>query len=701
MKIHALLIACIIVAGFSGNSFAALVGSSRPVAQENFQKLIKTNECPSCDLAGVVLTRVDLSGANLEGANLAGAKLYLADLSGANLRNANLQGAKLGGADLAGADLRGANLTGAVLEGAYLKDVQLDGSIILDKPYEAEGLPDVSEKKYQDEQSRGKNVPYTHDVVIGDRRDSDGASPVEPVKLQVQQEETATATSKMLVPMADAVVHTPDPEQFVIVEEKTEPAPAVDESAVEAAEDAGIWGSITSFFGGDSQEPGDEVAVVEPADQEPAEQIVDQPPEEIVVSPAEEVVVTEEVQPETELVAEMVSEEITPEPKETVIAKVEPVVASEVSVTVEEKTEPAPAVDESVVEAAEDAGIWGSITSFFGGDSQESGDEAVVVESADQEPAEQIVDQPAEAIVVSRTEEVVVENVPVAEPSADERKQDVASEEKEDDSGFWSSVTSIFTSSDDEKEVGQEPVEKDAVEVTTQVDEVVADIPVRTGKDELPPDADVRTMIEQIEGVVPEPEIEAVQQEVISVVEEAAVAEVSDQTAAVDAEKTGLESGGAAEPAAGSTVSDMIEQIEADQVPDAPQADMVYSVQTPEQAMVKQQMIIDRLLDEDRCVACDLAGVDLSGKNLDEVDLERANLQGANLEGIDLNEANLKGVNFSGANLKDADLREADLYLADFTGADLTGAKFEGALVDSADFTDAKGVNLEGAIKEE
>ena len=258
MKIHALLIVCTLVAGFPANSFAAMIGSSRPVAQENFQKLIKTNECPSCDLAGVVLTRVDLSGANLEGANLAGAKLNLADLSGANLKNANLQGAKLGGADLAGADLRGANLTGAVLEGAYLKDAQLDGSIILDKPYESEELPDVSERKYQDDQSKGKNVPYTQDVVIEDRRDLTGASSQEPADLQVQEEETATApdttgrsataTSKTLVPMADAVVHTPDPDKSVTVEEKPEPAPVEDDSAAEAAEDTGIWGSITSFL---------------------------------------------------------------------------------------------------------------------------------------------------------------------------------------------------------------------------------------------------------------------------------------------------------------------------------------------------------------------------------------------------------------------------------------------------------------------
>ena len=554
MKSYALIVACSVIAGFSGNSFAALVGSPRPVARKNFQKLIKTNECPSCDLAGVVLNRVDLSEANLEGANLAGAKLYLANLSNANLKNANLQGAGLGGADLCGADLRGANLTGAVLEGAYLKGAQLDGRIIADKPYEAEDLPDVAEQKYVADESRSKNVPYTQDVVVGDRRDlGETTPPAVPGNLQVKQEEaieppdtgesSAIANSKMLVPMADAVVHTSGPEKPADVQMKTEAVPAADESVPEAGDDTGIWGSIVSFFGGDSEDSGDQ--------------------------------------------------------------------------------------------AEEDATV-----------------------------------------------------------------------------------------------TGQESAEGAAEGVATGVDEVVTDTSTRTGKDELAPDAGVRAMIEQIEGPPPEPEkVEIVEQdtgargevtagppdaevkpgegiiaetEQVSAVEEEAVVEVTDRTAEGDAAKTGMESSAADGPAAGASVSSMIVQIEADQLvePIAP-GDTVYTVETPEQAKAKRQMIIDRLLDEERCVACDLAGVDLSGKNLDEVDLERANLQGANLAGIDLSEANLKGVNFSGANLRDADLREADLYLADFTGANLTGAKFEGALIDSANFTDAKGANLKGAVKDE
>lgn len=128
---------------------------------------------------------------------------------------------------------------------------------------------------------------------------------------------------------------------------------------------------------------------------------------------------------------------------------------------------------------------------------------------------------------------------------------------------------------------------------------------------------------------------------------------------------------------------------------------LVYSVETPDHALAVKQAQIEKLLDDDRCVECDLPGVDLSGKRLQAVDLERANLQGANLEGINLSESNLKGTNLSGANLRNADLSEADLYKADLTGADLTGADLSEALLDSAKLTGAVGYapSLDGENK--
>jgi len=117
-----------------------------------------------------------------------------------------------------------------------------------------------------------------------------------------------------------------------------------------------------------------------------------------------------------------------------------------------------------------------------------------------------------------------------------------------------------------------------------------------------------------------------------------------------------------------------------------------YTVETFTQSRARLQTLVDRLHEEKRCVACDLAGADLAGEDLEEVDLERADLSGARLEGTDLRAANLKGVNFTDANLKNADLRKADLYLADFTDADLAGAQLQGALIDSTTFTGAGAV---------
>ncbi|XOF35236.1 MAG: pentapeptide repeat-containing protein [Candidatus Electrothrix sp. YB6] len=129
------------------------------------------------------------------------------------------------------------------------------------------------------------------------------------------------------------------------------------------------------------------------------------------------------------------------------------------------------------------------------------------------------------------------------------------------------------------------------------------------------------------------------------------------------------------------------------------EGNVTYTAETLEQSREKQQALVDKLLDEQRCVACDLAGADLRGAKLKKADLERADLQGADLEEADLRQANLKGTKWTGANLKKADLRKADLYLADFTGADLTEARLDGALVDSADFTGAIGVNLKKAVR--
>ncbi|KPA10003.1 small GTP-binding protein domain protein [Candidatus Magnetomorum sp. HK-1] len=90
------------------------------------------------NLSGANLSRANLGGANLGEANLSGANLIRANLGGANLGEANLSGANLGGANLRRADLSGADLSradlrrvglrGADLRGANLREANLSGA---------------------------------------------------------------------------------------------------------------------------------------------------------------------------------------------------------------------------------------------------------------------------------------------------------------------------------------------------------------------------------------------------------------------------------------------------------------------------------------------------------------------------------------------------------------------------------------------
>ena len=137
---------------------------------DHVQRLLKTNQCPRCDLSGADLSNANLFGANLMSANLTGANLtganlgfanlteaylteanltetylYLATLNRADLRQANLtnaylrealivdvnvQSANLSGADLSAVNLSGVNLTGVNLRGANLSRALFRGPII-------------------------------------------------------------------------------------------------------------------------------------------------------------------------------------------------------------------------------------------------------------------------------------------------------------------------------------------------------------------------------------------------------------------------------------------------------------------------------------------------------------------------------------------------------------------------------------------
>jgi len=76
----------------------------------------------------IILSGVNLSGADLEGANLSGVNLEGANLSSVNLKGANLEGANLSGVNLSGVNLEGANLSSVNLKGANLRNSDLKGA---------------------------------------------------------------------------------------------------------------------------------------------------------------------------------------------------------------------------------------------------------------------------------------------------------------------------------------------------------------------------------------------------------------------------------------------------------------------------------------------------------------------------------------------------------------------------------------------
>ncbi len=73
---------------------------------------------------------------------------------------------------------------------------------------------------------------------------------------------------------------------------------------------------------------------------------------------------------------------------------------------------------------------------------------------------------------------------------------------------------------------------------------------------------------------------------------------------------------------------------------------------------------IQNLLNNRKCINCNLSGANLAGKDLTSVDLSGANLSNANLSGADL-----RGADFKNANLINADLSNTNQGSTDFRGA--------------------------------
>jgi uncharacterized protein YjbI with pentapeptide repeats len=112
----------------TSEAIASPVIATEESVSGNVARLLQTNECVGCNLAGAALKDTNLQAANLAGANLQGADLERAKLQKTNLSRANLEGADLGKTNISNANLANANLFDADLEKANLEGTNLAGA---------------------------------------------------------------------------------------------------------------------------------------------------------------------------------------------------------------------------------------------------------------------------------------------------------------------------------------------------------------------------------------------------------------------------------------------------------------------------------------------------------------------------------------------------------------------------------------------
>jgi len=127
--VRSLAMACALVAVAGALGAACRPAESASEADDIYDgcRLGPEVTCRDRRFDGLVLTNVDLRGADLRRSSFAAS-----DLRGADLRRADLRGTDFRGADLGDADLRGANLAGADLSFATLVGADLRGADLTD-----------------------------------------------------------------------------------------------------------------------------------------------------------------------------------------------------------------------------------------------------------------------------------------------------------------------------------------------------------------------------------------------------------------------------------------------------------------------------------------------------------------------------------------------------------------------------------------
>lgn len=92
-------------------AFGSVASAENP---DHMRQLLRTGDCPGCDLSDANLEGLNLSGANLQAANLSGTNFQQTQLLNSNMMAANLSDAVLVASDLSGANLEDANLSNVI-----------------------------------------------------------------------------------------------------------------------------------------------------------------------------------------------------------------------------------------------------------------------------------------------------------------------------------------------------------------------------------------------------------------------------------------------------------------------------------------------------------------------------------------------------------------------------------------------------------
>ena len=566
------------------------------------------------------------------GCDLAGTNMIRLDLRGADLEGANLAGAKLFLADLSGANLKNANLQGATLGGADLAKADLRGANLTGAVLEGAFL---------------ETAKIDGDFITRPHTDED---------------EFSGSGEKVYVPAEEQSKQVPYTHDVSVGKRQDleSPPPVIQSAESVNSQPAGSQNTATpSSKPTQSSEP--------PITQEvTSKKMV--PMADAVVSESE----IKPVQDETSVQDVPEQDNTLESPKELPV--IEPV--AKVKVIEADAAEPVEAAagnqaKEIVVPEKADSAFL-SQASNDSPDKHEQGDSSKGEVQAAGKPSdgkEDIVTGSltgaggGQTVVMTETTHPVKHDVPP-----------VQSQEE----GVEEAVQAVSKSQVAAEDIVTGSVAGGAIAHDSEVAEVTEPVKV----------------VAEIDPSIPQ-EASLAEVTAVSAQQQATAPPVLPQDESVSDDKAGADQKEEGTLETGQAVSSMIAQIEeeAQQQPGEAAAP-VYTVETPEQAAARQELIIEKLFDEQRCVGCDLSGMDLAGENFKEIDLERVNFEGCNLQGADFQEANLKGANFRGADLQNADFSEADIYRADFTNANLTGASFDEALMDSADFTGARGLVL-------